>query len=135
MITLLNRRAQTEIINKIITSHNRIYPTPGVCRYNFQCHSNAVHDAYQDGDEHVAMVIYIDDAEPIIHFINVKSIEGKTSYVDNTLGIWCTQYEFYLIKLIPKDDFFKVHSLFHIYRKELRKSLSFWTRLLSDQEF
>lgn len=131
MIKLLNKKADAIILNKIVSEHNRIFPIAGECRFNFRCHNNAVHEAVKNNHKQIAMVVYFDGNCPIIHFINYD----KETYIDNTLGEWVSQYEFYLIRLLDKDDFWYVHNLFNSYRSQLRNCLPFWVRWFSDNTF
>jgi hypothetical protein len=127
-MTLNNYEAQREIRNKIVAEHNLIEVKPGKCRYNFKCQMNAVHEADKKGDKKIAMCVYLDNGYPIIHFINYR----KGKFVDNTLGQWSTLQKYYFIKWIHEDEFWNVDNIFGSYRKELRKSLSWWVRLTSD---
>jgi hypothetical protein len=83
-------------------------------------------------EDELAMCIYMHGSWPIIHFINVNS-DGF--YIDNTLGQWSSQYEYYFIRFINKDSFFDIYDIFTNYRKELRKSLPWYVRLFSNYDF
>lgn len=131
MTRLFNNKADKIILNKIVSEHNRIYPKAGVCRFNFRCFNNAVHDAIKDNQEQIAMVVYFDSNTPIVHFINY---DGE-DYIDNTLGEWVTQYEVYLIRYLDKCDFWYVSNLFNSYRAQLRNCLPFWVRWFSNNTF
>lgn len=109
----------------------RIKVKSGVCRYNFRCHNNAVHDALDDGEDQIAMVIYIDEDYPIVHFINLNS-EGE--YTDNTLGRWSEKMEYYLVRKIDKEDFFNIYTIFNSYRKHLRSKVPLRIRLFSEYD-
>lgn len=129
---LLNNKAKKEIINYLRATKNKIDVHPGKCRFNYMCHKNAVHEAINKKQDKVAMCIYIDDDYPIIHFINISK---KGKYVDNTLGNWAENYEYFIIKHIDKVDYFNIDDVFISYRKELWNKLSFFTKLMSDIEF
>lgn len=79
------------------------------------------------------MVVYMENKQvaPIVHFINFTN--GK--YVDNTLGQWSVQHEYYLIRHIPPEDFLNVDYIFDSYRNTIKNSMSWWLRLTSDLEF
>lgn len=117
----------------IIATMPKIKVESGICRYNFRCHYNAVHDALIEEDEKIAMCFYHDKIydEWILHFIKVDS----GIYTDNTLGRWSELYDYYLIRTIEKDSFFKIDEIFSSYRKELRSKLPWIVRLLSDNTF
>jgi len=127
-----NKKAKEEIITYLRGTKNKIDVGAGKCRFNYQCHNNAVHDAINNKHKKIAMCIYLDGDYPIIHFINVSK---KGKFTDNTLGNWATQYEYFLIKYIDDVDYFTVNDVFAQYRKQLRKQLSFLTRTFSDIEF
>ncbi len=128
---LLNKKADLIILNKIVSEHNRIFPLAGECRFNFRCADNSVNEAIKNKHKQLAMVVYFDRNCPIVHFINY---DGE-NYIDNTLGEWVSQYEFYLIRLLDEPDFFYIHNLFKSYRVNLRNCLPFYVRLLSDNTF
>jgi hypothetical protein len=127
-MTYNNDKAEKEIKNKVFAEYKKIKVKPGKCRYNYRCQMNAVHEASKKGDKKIAMCIYLDDNYPVIHFINYK----KGKFTDNTLGQWATLNEYYFVKWIHEDDFWNVNNIFISYRKELRKSLSWWVRLTSN---
>jgi len=129
---ILNDKAKGIIKQMVVATMPKIKVIGGVCRYNFRCQNNAVHDAINDKQDKIAMCFYFDDDYPIIHFINVDK-NGK--HIDNTLGNWATMYDYYLIRYIERDSFFQVNRIFTAYRKELIAKLPFLVRLLSDCEF
>jgi len=131
-MNILNDKARKIIKGMVIANHQKIKVSPGLCRYNFRCHMNAVHDAIDKKQNEIAMCIYFDDNYPIIHFLNV---DKKGKYIDNTLGNWASTYDYYLIRHIEKDSFFQVNEIFSKYRKELRNRLPFFVRMLSNCEF
>lgn len=129
---LFDNIAQKKTHEMIVAKLDKINVKAGACRYNFRCHLNAVHDAITFNQDKIAMCFYVDNGRPIIHFLNVDS-DGK--YTDNTLGHWSTIYSYYLIRHIDKESFFDVSEIFTLYRKGLRKELSWITRLFSNIEF
>ena len=110
----------------------------GVCRQNFRCHLNSVHDALNEGHEKIVMCFYIQKEEyfsdpyPSVHFINIDS-DGN--YIDNTLGRWSEAYDYYFIRFIYKSDFFIVPKIFGDYRKFLKNTLPWYLRLFCDEGF
>jgi len=129
---LYNSRSRELVIQMIRANLQLVEVQSGLCRFNFRCADNAVHDAINAEHEKIAMVFYIHGEFPIIHFINVND---KEELIDNTLGNWSSQYEYFLIRYIDKNSFFNVHSIFTNYRKELRRSLPFFVRLFSNEDF
>lgn len=106
--------------------HQLIKVKPGTCRFNYQCHSNSVHEAVINHDNEIAMVVYFDDGEPCVHFINVYD---NDDYVDNTLGVWAERMEMYLIRKISKDEFYDVYKIHNSYRMYLKRLLPFWLQI------
>lgn len=123
-----NIKAQREICNKIVSEHKLIKVEAGEILYNFRCQYNSVHFAKKNKDKKIAMCVYIDNGYPIIHFINYR----KGVFTDNTLGEWSKLHNYYFIRWIYDSEMWQVDDIFSAYRKELRKSLSWWVRLTSD---
>lgn len=111
--------AKQRIKRFIENNYERIDVKGGNCRFNYKCHLNTVHEAIENKQNKLAMCIYMDDDYPIIHFVNCN----KDEFIDNTLGHWATQYDYYLIKYIEKKDFFNIVKIFLQYRQELRNKL------------
>lgn len=127
-----NEVAKELVRNTILATMPKILVKSGICRYNFRCQLNAVHDALNNNETKIAMCFCIDGNHPIIHFINVD-IEGN--YVDNTLGRWSETYDYYLIRLVEKESFFDIEKIFAAYRKELKSKLPWYIRWFGDCEF
>ena len=125
---MFNNTSKAIIKNMVIATMTKISVNSGVCRYNFRCQYNSVHDALNDNHERIVMCFYIDGNHPIIHFLN---IDDNNNYIDNTLGRWSETYDYYLIRIIEKIDFFSVDEIFEAYRKELKKGLPFYVRWFS----
>ena len=129
---ILNNKANSEVINYLRGTKDKIAVQPGKCRFNNRCQYNAVHEAINKKEKRVAMCMYLDGNEPIIHFLNVSE---KGKFTDNTLGNWANNYEYFLIKYIDDVDYFIIDDVFTSYRKEINKQLSFFTRLMSNVIF
>lgn len=127
-MTTNNLKARQEICNYIVSKYNTIEVKAGKCRFNYQCHRNSVSEAKKHNHKKLAMVVYIEDGYPIIHFINYNN---KT-FIDNTLGEWTSQVDYYFIKWIKAKDMWDVFTVFNAFRGELRKQLSWWVKLTSD---
>lgn len=125
---ILNNKAQKEIYQHIISNFETIKVEPGKCRYNFRCQYNAVHEAVKNSHKKIAMCVYMDNGQPIIHFVNYR----KRKFVDNTLGEWSRCYNYYFIKFIDKEDFWDVDTIFTAFRNDLGRKLSWYVRVLSD---
>lgn len=130
-MTINNLQAQQEVYDYVISKYNKIKVSPGKCRWNFRCQLNAVHEAKKNNHKKIAMCIYMDNgAVPIIHFINYN----KKKFTDNTLGQWSLKYDYYFVRWIDEEDMWDVDVIFSAFRRELRKTLSWWVRLTSDYE-
>jgi len=128
---ILNKLARKLIREWVIATMPQMKVKAGVCRFNYVCHRNSVHDAVTDGQKEVAMCFFFDDDFPIIHFVNVNE-QGE--YTDNTLGNWCNTYKYYLVRHIEEDSFDNIQQIFNNYRKVVKKSLPFYVRWLSDYD-
>jgi len=84
--------------------------------YNRRCHLNAVQYIKQDKAEEVYLCIYIDNGQPIVHFINKKD----DKYIDNTLGWLYEQMEYYIIKQVNETEYNNIWNLL----KETKESLT-----------
>jgi len=124
--------AYSIITNHILATMPKITVTAGVCRWNYMCQMNTVHDALNDGHQKIAMCFYLEEMRPIIHFVNIDDT-GK--YIDNTFGRWCEKYDYYLVRFIEKESFFEVDDIFKAYRKELNRMLPWWIRIFGRVEF
>jgi hypothetical protein len=128
---LLNQKVKDIYRDMVIARYEKMEVTPGHLRWNFRCQVNSVHDALTVGENMIAMCFCIDgDGDPVIHFINIHG----TKYVDNTLGQWCAKHDYYFVRNIGKEEFFDVNRIFSAYRRQLRRTLPWWVRLLSDYE-
>lgn len=131
-MNILNNKANSEVINYLRGTKDKIGVLPGKGRFNYKCHFNAVHEAINKKEKRVAMCMLINGEYPGIHFVNVNK-DGE--FTDNTLGNWVENYEYFLIKYIDDVDYFNIDDVFISYQKELRKKLSFFTRIMSNVEF
>jgi len=129
---MLENKARDIIVSHARATLTKIPVESGACRYNFRCHNNAVNDALNNNQDSIAMCIYIDEGYPVIHFIN---IDNDGIYTDNTLGRWSETVEYFLVKKIPKVDFFTVSTVFSAYRKELKRKIPFVIRILNWYKF
>lgn len=127
-----NEKGKALTVKMIKRDLQKLEVSSGMCRYNFRCQLNAVHDAITNGEDEVAMCFYISEGDPIIHFLNIDN-EGK--YVDNTLGIWSSRIEYYLVRKVSKVDFFNINNIFTEYRNQVRNSLPWHIRTFSDCYF
>jgi hypothetical protein len=132
MTAHFNSKAIQIIRDKIVSENKKITVVPGKCRWNYRCHMNAVHESIKHKHKKIAMVMYMyENGTPIIHFVNYK----KGKFIDNTLGEWCVEYQYYLIKFIEKEDFFNVGDIFDKYRDHLQNCLTPLTKFFNNETF
>ena len=131
MVMSLKDKSDRLILEYIISTYPRIKVNPGSCRFNLRCADNSVHEAIQNSDDCIAMCFYIDRGQPIIHFINCS----KGEFIDNTLGNWASQYEYYMVKNISSEDFYNVHEIFLAFRNKVRKMIPFYIRWFIDSDY
>ncbi len=128
---MFREKLERIIYDYTLSNYERIDVTAGKCKYNFRCQFNAVHEAVDKGDKKIAMCIYFDNCKvyPIIHFINYR----KGKFIDNTLGHWSSQHEYYLVRFIPKEDFFNINYIFGAFRKTLTNVLPWYIRIFNKE--
>lgn len=121
------KKAHKFFVNKILNNLDKIEITPGTCRYNFNCHKNAVHEAIINDDKFIIAGFYLAGTQPILHFTNFR--QGK--FIDNTLGVHALNHKHYIWKRIYKKDFNRIDLVFSELRKELRNELPWYLKLFS----
>lgn len=127
----IKRRKQI-IRDHVVATFSKISVTTGKCRYNFQCHSNAIHEAIMKKQDKIALVVYFDTCNyPIVHFINYTS---KQQFKDNTLGVWASKYEYYFIRWIPECEFDDVHKIHLAMRVKIKSFLPLWLKPFASLE-
>jgi len=129
---LFEEKVKTLVKNIVLTTMTKIEVKSGLCRYNYRCQLNAVHDALNNNQDEIAMCFYFHNGYPIIHFIN---IDDKGNYVDNTLGQWSQTFDYYLIKRIKRESFLDIDDVFTSYREEIKSKLPWYVKLFNDCEF
>jgi hypothetical protein len=126
---IFNDEAKAWIKDYVEKNYDKIDVMSGKLLWNYNCHRNAVHHAIEHSDNELIMSIYFDGDCPVIHFLNIDK-NGK--YVDNTLGYWSSQYPYYIIKTIKRNEFFNIDNIFGDYRIEIGKKMPLYLRLFSD---
>lgn len=128
-MTINNNKAKILYNNYVISNYNKINVKAGKCLYNFRCQKNAVDFAKKNKNKKLAMCFYLDEYGDIfIHFINFH----KGKYVDNTLGVWSNQLDYYFIRWIKNDEMFNIDDIFTSFREDLRRVIGWWLRLTSN---
>lgn len=83
--------------------------------YNRRCHLNAVQYVKQDKAKEVYLCVYIDNGQPIVHFINKKD----DKYIDNTLGWLYEQMEYYIVKQVNETEYNDIWELLKVTKESL----------------
>ena len=132
-IRLLNKKAEREIYNLARIKYDKIEVFPGEGGFTGRCQHVAAHHATKNADKSIAVVLYANKGsqELFLHVINYCN--KKKKYVDNSLGHWTGQFDYYLVKTVS-EDFFSINELYRQIFLNIRKDLSFLTRLLSTNE-
>lgn len=126
-MNIIEKKAYGLIVDYAKTNYEKIDVIPGVCRYNFRCHDNAVHDALNDEHEKIVLVLYIRHGYPSVHFINYCD----DKFIDNTVGHWCKTYDYHFVRFINKSEFFDVHEIHRQLIRQLLNIVPKWMRLIS----
>ena len=108
----LLKRAQERICRRLRARFTMVKPEPVQGMFNFRCHENCVEYVRQRPEEKLAVVetIYIDNGEPILHYLVHDPAAGR--YLEVTLGWTATLHEYYLIRPVHPSDFDRIHSEF-----------------------
>ena len=92
-----------------------VLPKQGL--FNYRCYFNAVEYAKLHKGVGVVEVIYIENEQPVLHYLNRKNKTGEL--LETTLGFMADNLEYYVIKEVHESDYK------HIYR-EFERSLEAW---------
>lgn len=114
------KQAQAKLCAHLRAYHEMITVEPAQGLFNHKCFFNAVEYAktHYAGIE-VVEVVYIEDGEPVLHYINFDSTTGK--YLETTLGHRAKHLEYYFLRRINEKDFPWIHS-------EFSRALDAWTK-------
>ena len=96
------KKVRVRIRDYVRSTHEQIKPEPTLGLFNFRCYENAVEYRRRYPEMEVIEVIYIDNGEPILHYLNRDPVSG--AYLETTLG-WRAEYlEYYFIRKVHHDD-------------------------------
>lgn len=114
---ILNRLRQRAIrnIQKRLCCYVRsrfemVSPEPTQGLFNFRCFDNVAEYARINPGIEVVEVVYIDRGEPILHYVNYDP--DKVEYLETTLGYMAESLEYYKIRKIHPDDYFRMGAEF-----------------------
>ena len=113
----IRERIDWRICMHVRSRHQMIKPLPTVGMFNFRCHENATEYQRQHPECGIVEVIYIDNGDPILHYINHNPETGE--YLETTLGYRAEHLEYYKIRDIHPDDYRRTPA-------EFSRSLDSW---------
>ena len=112
----IKSRAQKNLVRFVKSRYDVIKPIPKQGLFNRQCHNNSV-EYSQIHDCGIVETIYIDNGEPILHYLNT---DNNGIFLETTLGWKAGTLEYYKIREIHSDDYFNISH-------EFIQSLESWT--------
>lgn len=130
----INEKKNSIIKNWILSKLHPISVNSGACRYNHRCQMNAVHEAIEHEEDGIVACLCIDriDEKPFVHFININS---DKEYFDNTLGHWSFWNDYYYLRVIRKEDFSNICSIFDSIRDDIKQKLPWYVSIFMDENF
>lgn len=88
----------------------RIEVEPKQGLFNKMCFFNAVdYSERHEQDIKVAEVIIVEEGFTYLHYINV---DEAGVYLETSLGFRATYIDYYLVRIIPSEDYHRIHKLF-----------------------
>lgn len=112
------RKIHAELVAFVRSRFELILPEPEQGLFNFRCFENAVEYARRHPEMEVVDVIYIDNGDPILHYVNHDPATGR--YLETTLGWRAKHLEYYRVRRIHPEDWKHIHS-------EFSRALDSWT--------
>ena len=106
----VKERIDWRICLHVRSRYQMIKPKPTAGMFNFRCHENAVEYQRLHPECHIVEVIYIDNGDPILHYVNYDPATGD--YLETTLGWRAEVLEYYKIREIHPDDYRRIPSEF-----------------------
>lgn len=109
----IKRRAQERLKLHLRTRYDRITVVGIQGMFNYQCHKNSVNYVMcrSERDLQVVECIYIDNGDPILHYLVYHAVQGV--YMDVTLGLLMDNYpEVYKIRTIDRRDYMSIDNEF-----------------------
>lgn len=113
MINKARTKAWEKIIRNLKVNRSIIKPIATQGLFNLRCHENCVEYVRVNPDKNyfIAETIYIDDDQPVLHYVIFDETENK--YLEVTIGWRIDTVDVYLLRIIPKDDNLRIHSIFN----------------------
>ncbi len=97
------QRVQRRLVAYVRSMHEQIKVKPTLGLFNFRCYENSVEYVRRYPELEVVEVIYIENSQPILHYLNYDP--EKKEYLETTLGYRAEYLEYYSIRTIDKADY------------------------------
>lgn len=131
----LRLQADARIYRDCLDHFQRIYPVPGGGKFNYRCYYNAVEMALADPDRYdVIECIYNERPTgwSILHYVVYDNVEQ--CYIDNTLGHFAQNNDYYRIRSVPQEYWLKIESIFSQRLLDFKKKyVPWWQRPFIDR--
>ena len=128
----VKRRAQRRMCRRLRARFQMIEPVPTQGLFNFRCFENVVEYVRLHPNRRftVCEVIYIEDNEPVLHYL--LRDEDTSKYLEVTLGWRADHLEFYLIRDLLPSDHKRIHTEFDRSLADWQDEFlpTFWRKLL-----
>ena len=112
----------SRVSNYVRTNLKKISVQPKAGLFNYRCYYNAVEYARNNTDCAIAEVIYIDEGQPILHYINV---DKDGNFLETSLGFLSEELEYYFVNTVDESEWLKIHNRFC-------RTLDVWLRMFSN---
>ncbi len=114
LVKLLKRRAHAKVNLRVRTTLDEVHPVAGPGMFNYRCYYNAAQYQSIHGGQ-VIEVIYIEDDDPTLHYINKVGEE----YRETSLGMFIAP-EYYQVRVVDPSEYPRIDSTFN-------RGLRYWT--------
>ena len=124
------KKFKEKIIHYMMNNYKKIDVEPGAINYYLKCHLVSTHYAIKNGDKELALVLSLNKNNnwPVVHFINYNG----NNFIDNSYGHLNLIYDYYLIKMITKDQFFNTSNILIRYQKKFSNMSNFLEKIFAD---
>lgn len=105
----------------IISNYEKVDLIMGEGLFNNRCHHNSVQAVKEGWADEVYLCLCVSkEYYPIVHVIN----KTQGVFVDNTLGYRFSEYDYYIVREIREDEFYRVDNILGDKKRELIKLFS-----------
>lgn len=97
------KAAHQRVCDYVRSRYDLVDVKPKAGLFNYCCYYNAVEYARTHKNTEVLEVIYIEDNEPVLHYVNRLTTSGVL--LETTLGFRAKNLEYYVIRTIHTSDY------------------------------